>query len=88
MNLLRVPWSQNSKADEVARYASLEDRTNLPNLKLEIQKFPNIEELYKFSIQGNASWTNPILSYLKHGQLPLDQTREEKLCNKLTDSHS
>lgn len=52
---MQVLWSQNFKADEVARYVSLEDGTSLPDLKLEVQKFPSIEELYKSLIDGNAS---------------------------------
>jgi len=85
---MQILWSQNFKADEVARYVLLEDGTSLPDLKLEVQKFPSIEELYTSLIHGNASWTTPILSYLKDGQMPLAQTRQEKLRSKLPDSHS
>ena len=54
-NFIQVPQSQNSEADEVARYESSEDRTSLPNLMLEIQKSPSIKEFHTFSIQDNTS---------------------------------
>lgn len=69
-NFIQVPQSQNSEANEVGRYASLEDETSLPDLKLEIHKFLSIEEFHTFSIQGNTSWTTSILSYLKDGKFP------------------
>ena len=64
----------------MAIYASSEDGSSLPDLNLEIQKFPRIEELHTFSIQGNISWVTSILSYFKDEQLPssLDEARKIK----------
>ena len=76
VNFIQVPWSQNSK---VAIYTSSKDGTSLPNLKLEIQKFPSIEEFHTFSIHGDASWMTLILSYLKDGQLLLDPEKARKI---------
>ena len=78
-NFIQVPQSQNSEADEVARYESSEDRTSLPNLMLEIQKSPSIKEFHTFSIQDNTSWITPILSYLKDKQLPSDSDKARKI---------
>ena len=76
VNFIQVLWSQNSK---VAIYTSSKDGTSLPNLKLEIQKFPSIEEFHTFSIHGDASWMTLILSYLKDGQLLLDLEKARKI---------
>ena len=84
VNFIQVPWSQNSEANEVGRYASSDYRTSLSGLMLEIQKFPNIEEFHTFFIQGNISWTTPILSYLKDGQLPSDSDEARKIKKRAT----
>ena len=76
VNFIQVLWSQNSK---VAIYMSSKDGTSLPNLKLEIQKFPSIEEFHTFSIHGDGSWMTLILSYLKDGQLLLDLEKARKI---------
>ena len=62
VKFIQVPRSLNSKVDEVARGASSGDRISKPDLKLDIQKSPSIEEFHTFSIHGNPSWTAPILS--------------------------
>ena len=63
----------------MAIYTSSKDGTSLPNLKLEIQKFPSIEEFHTFSIHGDASWMTLILSYLKDEQLLLDLEKARKI---------
>ena len=83
-NFKQIPRSQNLEVVEVARCASSEDRTSLPDLKLEIQKFPSIEEFHTFSIQGNTSWTTPILSYLKDEQFPSDSNKARKIKKQAT----
>lgn len=84
VGFMQVLRSQNSEVDEVARYALLEDRTSLPNLKLEIQKSPSIKELCTFSVQGHYSWTSLLLSYLKDGQLPPDSDEAKKFKKQAT----
>ena len=52
MEFMQVPRSQNSEADEVAKQASLEDRTDPLDLKVELQRHPSIDELHDFEIQS------------------------------------
>lgn len=51
---------------------------------LEIQKFPSIEELHTFLIQGNTRWMTPIMSYLKDEQLLLDLNEARKIKKRAT----
>ena len=71
----------------MARLASSEDATGPPDLKIELQKSPNIEELYTFAVQGcegRASWTSPILSYLEDGKLPPNSNEAKKVKKQAT----
>ena len=56
-----------------------EDGISLLDLKLEIEKSPNIKKFHTFSIQGNTSWMTLILSYLKDGKLPSDLDEARKI---------
>jgi len=68
------------EADEVAGQASLEAVDDPLGIRMEVQKFPGIEEFHTFAIQGRTSWTTPIIFYLKDGYLPseLDEARKIK----------
>lgn len=70
--------------DEKARQASSKAEDNPLGIKLEVQKFPSIEEFYMFEIQGGMSWTTPITSYLKDGCLPLDPNEARKIKKRAT----
>lgn len=52
VDYIQVPRSQNSKADEVVRQASLEEGMGSPDLKVEVQRHPSIDELHTFAIQN------------------------------------
>jgi len=67
------------EADEVAKYASSEDKTSLLDLKLEMQRSSSTEEFQTFSIQDHTSYTSPILFYLRDGQLPPDSNEVRKI---------
>ena len=69
MDFIQVPQSQNSEADEVARQASSEEGTSSPNLKMEVQRYPSIDELHTFAIQNQNGWTTPIITFLRDGHL-------------------
>ncbi|KAM4099895.1 hypothetical protein ACB094_05G027300 [Castanea mollissima] len=81
---MQVPRSQNSEVKEVARQALSEEGTGSPNLKVEIQKHPSIEELHTFAIQNLSSWTSPIFSFLQGGQLLVDANEARKIKKQAT----
>ena len=52
VDFTQVPQSQNSEANEVERQASSEEGMGSPDLKVEVQKHPSIEEIHTFIIQN------------------------------------
>jgi len=40
---------------------------------------PSIGELHTFSIQQSGTWMDPILSYIRDGQLPFDLSEVKKV---------
>ena len=60
----QIPRSQNIGADELAKQSSSEGRPMSKDLKIEVQRRPNIEEVHNFTIQNESSWMAPILSFL------------------------
>ena len=64
----------------MARQASLEEGTGSPDLKVEVQRHPSIEELHTFVIQNQTSWMNLILSFLRDRRLLVgtDEARKVK----------
>ena len=79
VDFTQVPRNQNLEADEVARQASSGEGTMLPDLKMEVQKHPNIEEFHTLAIQYQNSWTTPILSFLRDGRLLADIDEAKKV---------
>lgn len=69
----------NAEVDEVARQASSDAKDEPLGIRLEVQKFPSIEEFHTFGIQGNMGWMTPITSYLKDSQLPLDPDEARRI---------
>lgn len=67
------------EADEVSKIASSEDGSTNVNLKMEIQKYPSIEEVPTFSIQNTDSWMTPIISFLQDGHLPQNTDEARKI---------
>ena len=47
---MQIPISQNTMADEVSKRASSEEEGISMNLEMEVQKYPNIEEMPTFAI--------------------------------------
>ena len=56
--------SQNMMAEEVSKLASSEEGGISMDLEMEVQKYPNIEEVPTFAIQSTNSWMTPIVSFL------------------------
>jgi len=65
VEFIQVPRSQNMEADEIAKLASSKAGSTSIDLKMEIQKRPNIEEIHTFAILSESSWMTPILSFLQ-----------------------
>jgi len=74
--------------DEVAKLASSEEGSISPNLEMEVQKCPNIEEISTFAIQNIGSWMSLIVSFLQDGHLPQDAEEARKARKGLPDSRS
>ena len=70
VELIQVPRSQNMEADEITKLVSSEVGLTSTNLKMEIQKRPNIKEIHTFAIHCESSWMTLILSFLQDGRLP------------------
>ena len=51
----QIPRSQNKGVDELAKQLSLEVGPTSKNLKIEVQRCPNIEEIHTFTIQSESS---------------------------------
>ncbi|XP_030939726.1 uncharacterized protein LOC115964584 [Quercus lobata] len=77
--IVQIPRSQNTEADEVAWTASTDDQSRVIDWRLEEQNHPSIEEFQTFAIHTGSGWTSPILSYLKDGQLPPNLEEAKKI---------
>ena len=77
----QIPKIQNTIADEVSKLASSEEEGISMNLEMEVQKYPNIEEMQTFVIQRANSWMTPIVAFLQDGHLP-ENTKEAKKVKK------
>ena len=64
-----IPREENSVADEIARLASIKDASAMAALLMEVQTIPSIYGLQALSIQRPSNWMEPILSYIREGQL-------------------
>ena len=67
------------EADEIAKKVSSEVGSMITDLKMEVQKRPNIEEFHTFAIQRETSWMTLILSFLRDGRLPSDVEEARKV---------
>ena len=79
LEFVQIPRGQNMVADKIAKMASLEEGLMSMELNMEVQKFPNIEEVLTFAIQSINSWMTPIVSFLQDGRLPLDAEEAKKI---------
>ena len=80
----QIPQVNSSDADEVARLSSSDDSTKKPGLYMEVQTVLSIEGLQAFPVQQSHTWMDPILSYIKDGQLPSDPFEAKKVKVKST----
>ena len=64
IEFVQIPRDQNMVADEITKMALSEDEATSMGLDMEIQKCPNIKEVYTFAIQTTSSRMTPIVSFL------------------------
>lgn len=77
--LEQVPQEENSEADEVAKLAWSNETIENPRLYMEVQTVPCIEGLHVFQVQPTNTCVDPILSYIKDGQLPSNPFKAWKI---------
>ena len=82
MEFEQIPISQNIVVDEIAKLALSEEGPTSMDLKMEIQKCPNIKEVSTFAIQSVSSWMTLILSFLQDGSLPQNVKEARKVRKK------
>ena len=58
---------------------STEDALATTGLLMEVQTIPSIDELQAFLIQQPNNWMDPILSYIRDGQLPSNSSEAKKV---------
>ena len=81
VEFVQIPRSQDMMADKVSKLALLEEGGISMDLEMEVQKYPNIEEVPTFAIQSANSWMTPIVAFLQDGHLP-QNTEEAKRVKK------
>ena len=67
---------ENTKVDSLAKEAFADE---LVDNQIKVQYIPDIDILDMHHIDGEASWTTLIVSYLKDGFLPQDKEEARKL---------
>ena len=82
MEFAQIPRSQNVVADEITKLASFEEGPTSMDLKMEIQKCPNIKEVSTFAIQSVSSWMTLILSFLQDRSFPQNVEEARKVSKK------
>ena len=75
----QIPRSQNMGADKLAKQSLSKAGKTSKDLKIEVQRCPNIKEVHTFTIQSESSWMTLILSFLSDGQLPQDVEEARKV---------
>ena len=79
VKITQVPREENFKADEVAKLASSKTNEQRPGLHIEVKYLPSIEGSVMNYIQLRESWMDPIITYIKDGNLPTDPVEARKV---------
>ena len=72
----QIPMEENMEADVLAKVASANE---LVDDQIKVQYIPSVDVPKVHQIYGEASWSTPIISYLKDGLLPKDREEARKL---------
>ena len=84
VKITQVRREENSKAEEVARLASSNTNEGRPGLYMEVQHLPSIEGFDVSYIQFGGSWMDPIITYIRDGNLLADPLEARKVKVKLS----
>ncbi|XP_075670434.1 uncharacterized protein LOC142640245 [Castanea sativa] len=79
VKITQVPREENSKVDEVARLASSDTNEGQPKLYMEVQHLPSIEGFDVSYIQSGGSWMDPIITYIRDGNLLVEPSEARKV---------
>ena len=79
VKITQVPREENFKANEVAKLASSKTNERRPGLHIEVQYLPSIEGSVVNYVQLRESWMDPIITYIKYGNLPTDPVEARKV---------
>ncbi|XP_075636822.1 uncharacterized protein LOC142609072 [Castanea sativa] len=85
--LKQVPWCRNSHADSLATLAIMSDGA-LPRLiiveKLDKPRWKDQSLTMVHAIQAGPTWIDPIIAFLRSGDLPKDKADAEKIQRRAT----
>ena len=73
-----IPKEENPDANKVARLALTKDAPTTVGLLMEVHTIPSIEKLQTLAVQKPSNWMEPIISYIKDGQLPSNSSESEQ----------
>ena len=79
VKITQVTRVENSEVDKVAKLALSNTNEQRPGLYMEVQHLPSIEGFDMNYIQPGASQMNPIITYIKNGNLPIDPAEARKV---------
>ena len=78
VKLKLIPREENPAADKVARLALAKDAPTTIGLLMEVHTIPSIDKLQTLAVQKPSNWMEPIISYIKDGQLPSNSSKSEQ----------
>ena len=79
VKITQVPREENSETDEVAKLASSETSERQPGLLMKVQYLPSIKGIDVNYVQSEESWMDPIITYIKSGNLSSYPTEARKV---------
>ena len=79
VKITQVSREENSTTDEVAKLASLDIDEGRCRLYMEVQNLPSIDSFDVNHIQLKACYMDPIVTYIRNGNLPTNPTEARKV---------
>ena len=79
VKITQVPREENLEVDEVDRLALSTTNEGRPRLYMEAQHLPSIEGFDVSYVQFRGSWMDPITTYIKDDNLPIDPSEAKKV---------
>ena len=73
-----IPKEENPDANKVARLALTKVAPTTVGLPMEVHTIPSIDKLQTLAVQKPSNWMEPIITYIKDGQLPSNSSESEQ----------